>query len=99
VLEGLPPGFAWDPRKAAQNVSKHGVTFDEATTVFDDPALHVRPDDVHSWGEDRLIATGLSAAGRLLTVSYTMRGEVTRLISAWPATPNAVRRYSQGNDD
>lgn len=88
----------WDSAKAAQNVAKHGVGFGEAATVFDDPAVQAFPDDVHSWDEHRLIATGLSAAGRLLTVSYALRGEVTRLISTWPAIPNAVRRYSHGND-
>ena len=94
-----PPGFTWNPAKAAQNVAKHDVAFDEAATVFDDPEIRVRSDDLHTWDEDRLIATGQSVAGRLLTVSYTMQGEATRIISSWPATPQAVRSYREGDDD
>ena len=96
MSSGEPPaGFTWDAAKAESNFTKHGVAFGEATTVFEDPLADVRIDDLHSWDEDRMLVTGRSAAGRLLTVSYTVRGDETRIISAWPATPGDRRDYEQ----
>lgn len=86
-------GFEWDPAKATQNERKHGVGFREAETVFDDLAALVRADEWHSEREERFLATGRSAAHRLLTVSYTMRGDSTRIINARLATPAEASDY------
>lgn len=91
--------FEWDPAKAAQNERKHDVTFPEAATVFDDPLALVRDDEGHSAREERFAATGYSAAGRLLTVSYTMRGDVTRLINARLTTPAEADEYERNAVD
>jgi len=91
-----PEGFEWDPAKAALNVANHGVTFEEAATVFDDEGEITIPDDAHSDGEDRLFTLGRSAANRLLAVASTMRGDVIRIISARPATPRERRRHGNG---
>ena len=74
--------FEWDPEKASTNLSKHGVPFDEAKTVFDDTFYVDFYDPDHSFGEHRFIIMGESRQGRLLMVSYTERGENLRLISA-----------------
>jgi hypothetical protein len=74
--------FEWDPRKARLNVAKHGVSFDEATTVFYDPLSATFDDPDRSVGERRFITIGYSSRGRLLVVAHTDRGEATRIISA-----------------
>ena len=89
--------FTWDPRKAAANKRKHGVTFDEATTVFldDDALLMADPD--HSTDEDRFLLLGLSARLRLLVVCHCLRekGEVIRLISARKADKLERDQYNE----
>jgi uncharacterized DUF497 family protein len=83
----------WDANKADSNRRKHGVTFDEATTVFGDPLAGTFEDADHSLGERRLITVGRSSTGRLLVVSHTeICGEI-RIISARPATAHEVRSY------
>ena len=72
--------FEWDERKDAGNLAKHGVSFAEAVAVFDGPILRSR-DDRRNYGENRFVACG-SAAGRILIVVYTVRGERIRIISA-----------------
>lgn len=74
--------FEWDPRKAAANVRKHNVTFQEAATVFGDPLAITFEDPDHSMDEDRHITFGLSLQRRLLVVSHRERGDQTRIISA-----------------
>ncbi len=74
--------FAWNPNKAANNLRKHGVSFLEAGTVFDDPLAVTYDDPDHSEQEDRFITYGLSNQNRLLIVSHTPREERTRIISA-----------------
>lgn len=74
--------FEWDPRKAAANVRKHGVTFHEAATVFGDPLAITFDDPDHSESEERYLTFGLSLQGRLIVVSHTERGNRTRIISA-----------------
>lgn len=76
--------FAWDPAKATLNLRKHGVSFDEARTVFEDEEALVRPDPDHSVGEERFIILGLSSALRVLVVIHCERehGDVIRVISA-----------------
>jgi uncharacterized protein len=86
-LEALEMNFEWHPRKAARNLQDHGVSFEEAQTVFDDPFQMHFPDEAHSRGERRFIAVGESAAGRVLMVVYTEQQDgAVRLISAREAT-------------
>ena len=88
--------FDWDGNKAASNLSKHGVSFDEAQTVFDDPLYVDFYDPDHSLDEHRYIIVGQSNTGRLLVVSYTERGDVIRLISAREATRGERIAYEEG---
>jgi uncharacterized DUF497 family protein len=78
--------FEWDEDKAAKNVAKHEVSFQEARTVFDDPLYVDFYDPDHSDDEERYIIVGQSAQRRLLFVSYLERGRRIRLISAREAT-------------
>jgi uncharacterized DUF497 family protein len=78
--------FVWNPNKAAENLRKHGISFLEAGTVFDDPFAVTYDDPDHSEQEDRVITYGLSRQNRLLIVSHTLREEKTRIISARQAT-------------
>ncbi|OGW09003.1 MAG: hypothetical protein A2W75_01605 [Nitrospinae bacterium RIFCSPLOWO2_12_39_15] len=78
--------FEWDPEKAKKNHKKHGVHFDEASTVFYDALSATFDDHDHSIGEHRLITVGFSSSGRLLVVSHTERGKTIRIISARLAT-------------
>lgn len=88
-------GFAWDPRKAGRNLAKHGVSFDEAKTVFDDDLFLVFEDPDHSAEESRYIIMGQSTQGRLLVVAYTERTDTIRLISARRATRQERRVYAE----
>lgn len=74
--------FEWDPKKAIANLQKHGVTFQEAATVFGDPLAITFGDPDHSEDEDRHMTFGLSLQKRLVVVSHTERGNRTRIISA-----------------
>jgi uncharacterized DUF497 family protein len=74
--------FSWDPSKAAANVRKHGVTFEEAITVFVDPLAWIHDDPDHSIAERREIIIGTSAAERLILISFTERGDFVRIINA-----------------
>jgi uncharacterized protein len=90
--------FEWDVRKAARNLAKHGVSFDEAVTVFADPLARLEDDDRHSVSEQRLVLLGRSSADRLLAVMFTDRGtERVRLISARPATRAERIQYEEAN--
>jgi hypothetical protein len=88
--------FEWDPVKAEENERKHGVSFEEARTVFGDAyALHLY-DGEHSWNEDRFIILGRSERERVLFVVYVERTELTmRLISARRAKPRERRNYEE----
>lgn len=85
--------FEWDDRKADANLRKHQVSFQEGATVFDDPYVMIEPDPRHSHDEDRIFATGFSAASRVLLVVSTERHERIRLISARRATLEERRKY------
>jgi len=85
--------FEWDPKKAELNRKKHGVSFEEAVTVFYDPLSATFYDTDHSVGEQRLITVGFSSRGRLLFVSHTERGRALRIISARPATARERKRH------
>lgn len=89
-------GFGWDDDKAAANLAKHGVSFEEARTVFDDPLYIDFYDPEHSHDEHRYIILGESRLGRLLFVSYTESGSVIRLISSRDATAAERRDYEEG---
>ena len=86
--------FEWDEQKAKANLRKHGVTFDEATTVFYDFAMKLHLDVGHSDDEPRYLALGISYRGRLLLVSHCYRGtDVVRLISARKADEAELKIY------
>ena len=87
--------FEWSRQKAAANLRKHDVSFDEAETVFDDPLFVVFADPDHSYEEKRFIIMGESDKNRLLIVSYTERQDSTRLISAREATRAELRNYEE----
>jgi uncharacterized DUF497 family protein len=74
--------FEWDPRKAAANLAKHKVSFEEAATVFGDPLGRIVADPRHSAAEERLVLLGISKEGRLLAVMYVERADAVRIISA-----------------
>jgi uncharacterized protein len=74
--------FEWDENKAARNFVKHGVSFEEAATVFGDPLSDTFDDPDHSAQERRFVIIGVSEKGRMLIVAHTDEGEVVRLISA-----------------
>ncbi|MEL4895402.1 BrnT family toxin [Crocosphaera sp. Alani8] len=88
--------FEWDENKAKQNLSKHGVSFEEAKTIFDDPLYVDFYDPDHSDNEERYLMVGQSNRGRILILSYTERGNRIRLISAREVTPNERKTYEQG---
>ncbi|MEO6968767.1 MAG: BrnT family toxin [Rhodanobacteraceae bacterium] len=84
----------YDPAKSTSNARKHGVSLDEAATAMLDPHVLAQEDGT-SEGEARWVLLGLSAAGRLLAVVYTLRGDNVRLISARRATTKEERTYAQ----
>ncbi len=88
--------FEWDAEKAAKNLAKHGVSFDEAKTVFEDPLYVDFYDPEHSVIEHRYIIIGESRLGRLLIASFTERGEIIRIISARELTPSEREAYEEG---
>ena len=87
--------FEWDGRKAASNATKHGVTFEEARTVFVDERAKLIDDPDHSEDEDRFVLLGLSSTLRLLLVCHCYRsdGNVIRIISARKATARESKFY------
>jgi len=89
------PTFEWDPAKAVANLEKHGVAFEEAVTVFQDPLAQIHPDPDHSATERREILLGYSAQGQLLLVSFTDRQGRIRVISARQATRGERRDYEE----
>jgi uncharacterized DUF497 family protein len=90
--------FEWDPGKATLNFKKHGVSFDEARTVFFDERARLIDDPDHSDGEDRFILLRLSSAMRVVLVCHCLRGEdqLIRIISARKATPRESKSYVGG---
>jgi uncharacterized DUF497 family protein len=88
--------FEWDPEKAASNLAKHGVSFDEASTVFGDPFATTVPDPDRSASEERLLTTGLSGRRRTLIIWHTEHNDTVRIIGAREATPRERRTYESG---
>lgn len=91
----MPFKFEWNPAKAIANLAAHGVSFDEARDVFDDPLSSTVDDPDHSSEEARLRTIGLSRADRLLVVLHTDRGDTIRIISARRATRREQHQYEE----
>ena len=87
--------FEWDRRKAEANQRKHGVSFEEAQSVFTDPLALMLPDPDHSDDEDRFVELGMSDGQRLLVVGYTERGPRIRLINAREASTRERKQYEE----
>ena len=88
--------FTWDPRKAAANLRKHGISFEEAATAFGDPLSVTIPDPLHSQSEERFILIGRSERSRLVVVVHLeVTDTVIRLISARPATRRERQTYEE----
>lgn len=87
--------FEWNTEKADANLKKHGISFDEAKTVFADPLFVIFADPDHSFAEKRFVIMGKSKQNRLLVVSYTERPKATRLISAREATRPERKKYEE----
>ncbi|MCB1560819.1 MAG: BrnT family toxin [Xanthomonadales bacterium] len=89
--------FEWDSAKAASNLRKHGVSFEEARTVFYDESAIQFHDTTHSAEEDRFLMLGLSSAANLLLVCHCERqgGDIIRIISARKATKRESAHYQQ----
>ncbi|WP_133511139.1 BrnT family toxin [Candidatus Thiosymbion oneisti] len=88
--------FRWNPQKADINSKKHGVSFEEASTVFGDTLSTTYPDPEHSVQEERYVIIGLSSGNRILVISHAYRGETIRIISARQATKREQNFYEYG---
>ena len=88
--------FEWDENKADRNLKKHGVSFEEASTVFGDPLSLTIGDPLHSEEEDRFVILGESHRRRFLVVVFTERGESIRIISARLASRRERKQYEEG---
>ena len=88
--------FEWDENKAESNAWKHGITFEEAVTVFADPYLLFAEDSQHSDGEKREWAMGETENGSIVVVVFTMRDKQIRIISARIATKRESQGYESG---
>jgi len=85
----------WDKKKAKENEKKHGISFEEASTVFGDPLSLTIDDPLHSIGEERFVIIGVSHLNRLLVVVHTERKDKIRIISARPVTTHERRNYEK----
>jgi uncharacterized protein len=88
--------FEWNIRKAAANLRKHGVSFDEAASVFLDPLSATGDDPDHSIDERRFVTFGISSSGRLLVVGHVHLDDVIRIITARLAVPAERKLYEEG---
>ena len=89
------PEFEWDDEKAISNLKKHGVSFEEGATIFNDPLIASISDPDHSKEEERYVSIGISVQGRLLVVVHTEREERIRLISCRKATGTERKAYEK----
>ena len=92
----MPLTFEWDSRKARSNLAKHGVGFQEASTIFGDPLSLTIPNPEHSLSEERYITVGRAFSGKLLVVVHTDRGDNIRIINARRASPRERSSYEKG---
>ena len=90
--------FDWDDEKAKANLQKHGIPFEEAESVFDNPLAATFKDAEHSIEEDRWIITGHSKLGQLLVICFIWRGETLRIINARKATNQEAKEYEKGKE-
>lgn len=88
--------FEWDSAKAAENLRKHGVPFEEALSIFFDVLSVTGRDPDHGFGESRFLTFGISSEGRLLAVSHVDRRRYIRIISARKATRGERKIYEEG---
>ncbi|MBV9742456.1 MAG: BrnT family toxin [Acidobacteriia bacterium] len=88
--------FEWDARKAAANLKKHQISFQDAATVFFDPLAITFPDPDHSWEESREITIGSTMKGQVVFVSHCERDGHMRIISARRATRSEQQQYEEG---
>jgi len=91
-------GFEWNRDKAKQNILKHGISFEEAMTVWNDEFAAYLHDPNHSIEEERFLLIGYSSAGNLLFVSFTERNEKIRLISSRKATKSERKRHEESKE-
>ncbi|MBI2204713.1 MAG: BrnT family toxin [Candidatus Rokubacteria bacterium] len=93
----MPRRFDSDPEKAKRNIAEHGVSFDEAAEVFDDPLSYTVEDREHSSPDEvRFKTIGYSRQGKLLVVIHTETNDRPRLISARPPTTHERQMYEEG---
>ena len=88
--------FEWNARKAAANLRKHGVSFDDAASVFFDPLSATGDDPDHSLDERRFVTFGMSSSGRLLVVAHVQNDDVIRIITARHAVRAERKLYEEG---
>ena len=86
----------WNARKATANLPKHGVSFDEAASVFFDPLSATGDDPDHSQDDRRFVTFGMSSSGRLLVVAHAQHDDAIRIITARPATRAERKLYEEG---
>ncbi len=91
--------YVWNADKAARNLARRDISFEEASTVFDDRYVNIEEDIAHSEGERRFRALGVSERGRVLVVIYIERGAAVRIISARQAEPKERRYYESVSFD
>jgi len=91
----MPLSFEWDEKKARSNAKKHGVTFDEASTVFGDARSLTIPDPAHSEAEERFVTMGSSHRSKLVVVVHTERDDNIRIISARRANRRERKAYEE----
>jgi hypothetical protein len=89
--------FEWDDGKAARNLAKHGLSFQEAASVFGDPLSVTFADPDHSRSERRFITIGHTRNGRVVLVAHADRGAMVRIISAREATPRERKTYEEND--
>ena len=87
--------FEWDPAKAADNLRKHGVSFEDASSVFGDPFAGTIPDPLHSTVEARFVTIGMTSGQRLVVVVHADRKDRVRIISARPATRAEKKKHEE----
>jgi hypothetical protein len=88
--------FEWDPDKAAVNLEKHGVSFEEAATIFEDPLADTYEDPDHSEGEQRFLTFGLSRESTSIVVAHCDRGDRIRIIHARRMSRREKRQHEEG---
>jgi uncharacterized DUF497 family protein len=89
---------SWNRAKAAENVRRHGISFDDARAAMETPLTREMHDPNHSDEEDRYVAIGASPSGIMLFIAYTIRNDAAWIISARRATPAEKRNYMSGRD-